>query len=109
MHSFKQATQYRTYHARQITKIVNAKRTSSSFSRGVTRYEKRSPARAKGNIGFKNEGMSTLGSLLIHPMGAKIPTPIICVDAANATASCASMFFMVRIGRKTTPPATGYI
>jgi hypothetical protein len=89
--------------------MVNAKSTSSSVFRGVTRYENRSPARAQGNMGFKNEGMSTLGSLLIHPIGAKIPTPIICVDAANATASCASMFFMVRIGRKTTPPATGYI
>jgi hypothetical protein len=99
----------RTHTAKHITKMVNARRTSSSFSRGVTRYENRSPARANGNMGFRNEGISTDGSRLIHPMGAKMPTPIICVEAAKATASCASMCFMVRMGRKTTPPATGCI
>ncbi len=111
MHSFKQQGEkrIRTHIAKQITKMVNAKRTSSSFSRGVTRYENRSPARANGNIGWRNEGISTEGSRLIHPMGANMPTPIICVEAAKATASCASMCFMVRIGRKTTPPATGCV
>mmetsp|Transcript_30359 Transcript_30359/g.59013 ORF Transcript_30359/g.59013 Transcript_30359/m.59013 type:complete len:127 (-) Transcript_30359:301-681(-) len=95
------------YTARHMTKIVNARRTSSDLFKGVTKYENTSPAKANGNMGFRNEPMSTLGSRLIHPIGAKIPTPIICVDAAKATASWASICFIVKIGRKTTPPATG--